>query len=76
MGFFRVVEEVGCAGEYTGADGSEDEMPADKKYRISEVESIIDIIIIDNDTGAEHDPDWNDDCGSRLKLGTANSDAG
>ena len=76
VGFFRGVEEVGCAGEYTCTDRSEDEMPADKEYGVFEVESIIDVVIVDNDTGAKHDPDRNNDCGSWLKLGTTYSDAG
>ena len=41
-------------------------MPGDEEDRILEVESVVDVVVIDNDCRGENDPDRNDDYCSEL----------
>jgi hypothetical protein len=36
-------------------------MPGDEEDRILEVESVVDVVVVDNDCRGENDPDRNDD---------------
>jgi hypothetical protein len=65
------MNEIGWWKRYKGRVAlaySKAKVPSDEKYGELELEGVVQIIVIDNDSGGEHDPDWNDEWGGQFGL--------
>lgn len=55
---------MSCALKDTSANSSEEKMPCYSEDRKRESESIVKVIVVNDNRGREDDPDWNDSSGS------------
>jgi hypothetical protein len=69
MDILDAIKEVGRSLENASTESCEGEMPCYKKDRVFELESVVNVIVVDDDRRAKYDPDGDDGgCGS-LGLG-------
>jgi len=64
VNLFCSVQEVGGALQNPGANGSKREMPCNKEHRETEVERAVQVVVVQDDSGREYNPDRYD-CSSR-----------
>lgn len=72
--FFRhmhipdAIEEIGCALENARTNGGETQMPCHQEDWELEIEGIVKVIVVDDDSRTQRYPDRDDDGGRKLIL--------
>lgn len=69
MDILGAIKEVGCSLKDAGTDSREGEMPCYKEDRVFELESVVDVIVVDDDSRAQRNPDGDDGSSGSLVLG-------